>query len=869
MGGIIAYGWVQSLKNKTVSDFFLGNKNLPWVVAMLSIVATETSVLTFISIPGIAYRGNWFFLQLAIGYILGRVLVSVFFLPKYFTSGITSIYEILGEKYGKPIQKVASGIFLVTRVLADGIRFLATAVIVQVVTGWSLPFSVLIIGLVTVIYSSLGGIKTIVWIDSMQFLLYLAGGLITVLFILFNSEEPFGSIVNQLSETGKLSIFNLSGNILEDPYFFISAIIGGIFLSFSSHGVDYMMVQRVLTTKDLRSGQKAMIGSGVFVLLQFAIFLFAGSLIHHFFGGVELEKDREFSTFIVQYLPVGLRGLLLAGILSAAMSTLSSSINSLASSTIIDWFGGNSNLRFSKLVSLFWAFVLISIALVFDESDSAIVIIGLQIASFTYGGLLGLFLLTKFKKKFHIISLISGLLSSLLIVFYLKHIGLAWTWFIMVSAFINVVVCNIVDFFVQHKNGKMFLLPVTLFSLWVFYMLVSIEQNKILEQDSKLLKTILNQVDKKYADIINDPDKYKFQVMYTKINRDKNNQPEFISHSFGVAPDKYFYPASTVKLQVAALSLERLNQTTSIDKDTFLKIKSGFGSLEGATVDSTAKYGLPTIGHYLHKLFVVSDNDAFNRLYEYLGSDHINSRMWELGFPKTRIRHRLSLSLTERENQYANAIQFYKDSGIIFEQPSREMRLDLDSPFEDFLLGDSHNVMGEKVEEPMDFSKKNFMSIPDQHKFLIQLIFPTENNSENQLSLSDSDRKFILNKMSILPRHSTHPKYNSKFTDGYCKFFMFGDSKATIPDHIKIFNKVGLAYGFVLDNAYIIDQKHGVEFFLTAVVYGNRNGVLNDNIYDYDNLTIPFLAAVGNVIYKYEIEREKKYAPDLSYFQQL
>ena len=153
--------------------------------------------------------------------------------------------------------------------------------------------------------------------------------------------------------------------------------------------------------------------------------------------------------------------------------------------------------------------------------------------------------------------------------------------------------------------------------------------------------------------------------MYTKINRDKNNHPEFISHSFGVKPEKYFYPASTIKLQVAALALEKLNQTPSIDKDTYLKIKAGFGSLEGVTVDNTAKKGLPTIGHYLHKLFVVSDNDAFNRLYEYLGPDHINSRMWELGFPKTRIRHRLSLSLTEEENQYANAIQFYNDSGII------------------------------------------------------------------------------------------------------------------------------------------------------------------------------------------------------------
>ena len=836
---------------------------------MLSIVATETSVLTFISIPGIAYRGNWFFLQLAIGYILGRLLVSIFFLPKYFTSGITSIYEIIGEKYGALIQKVASGIFLLTRVLADGIRFLATAVIVQVVTGWSLPFSVLIIGIVTVIYTSLGGIRTIVWIDSMQFLLYLAGGLISILFILSNSEDSFSTILDTLSNQGKLNIFNLSGNIFEDPYFFISAIIGGMFLSFSSHGVDYMMVQRVLTTKDLSSGRKAMIGSGIFVLVQFTIFLFAGSLIHLFLGGVELEKDREFSTFIVQYLPVGLRGLLLAGILSAAMSTLSSSINSLASSTIIDWFGGKSNLRFSRLVSLFWAFVLIGIALVFDESDSAIVIIGLQIASFTYGGLLGLFLLTKFRKKFHAISLVSGLLSSLLIVFYLKYIGLAWTWFIMVSAFINVLVCNIVDLFINHRKGKILLIPVTLVALWIFNVLLGTKQNKIPEHDSKVLKTILNQVNKKYIDIINNPEKYKFQLMYTKIDRDKNNQPEFTSHSFGIAPEKYFYPASTIKLQIAALSLEKLNQTPSIDKDTYLKIEAGFGSLQGVAVDTTAKSGLPTIGHYLHKLFVVSDNDAFNRLYEYLGSDYINSRMWELGFPNTRIRHRLSFSLTERENQFANAIQFYNDSGIIYDEPAREMGLDLDSPFEDFFLGDSHYVMGEKVEGPMDFSKKNFMSIPDQHKFLIQLIFPTENNFKNKLSLSESDRKYILSKMSMLPRQSTYPDYNSKFTDGYCKFFMFGDTKAKIPDHIKIFNKVGLAYGFVLDNAYIIDLKHNIEFFLTAVVYGNENRVLNDNIYDYDTQTIPFLAELGNAIYLYEKGREKKYTADLSYFGRL
>ena len=438
--GLMGFGWWQSRLNKTTSDYFLGGKNIPWVVAMFSIVATETSVLTFISIPGIAYRGNWLFLQLAIGYILGRILVSLFLLPQYFKLGVTSIYEVLGKKFGPEIQKVASAVFLITRILADGIRYLATAVIVQVVTGWSLPVAVLVIGIVTLVYSLLGGIRTIVWIDSFQFVLYLAGGLISIFYILVNMEPSVGDAFSQLSEAGKLQILNFSGDFIHDPYLFISAVIGGMFLSFSSHGADYMMVQRVLGTKDLESGRKAMIGSGLFVFLQFGIFLLAGSLIYIYIGGVELVKDREFSTFIIDHLPIGVKGLLLAGILSAAMSTLSSSINSLASSTITDWLKGEADLRKSRIVSGVWATVLIGIALIFDEGDSAIVIMGLQIASFTYGGLLGLFLLSKLDYSFAQISLIIGLISSCLVVFFLKQIGLAWTWFIFLSVTTNIVV---------------------------------------------------------------------------------------------------------------------------------------------------------------------------------------------------------------------------------------------------------------------------------------------------------------------------------------------------------------------------------------------------------------------------------------------
>ena len=454
LGGFAFYGIWQSKFNKSSDDYFLGGRNLPWPVAMFSIVATETSVLTFISVPGLAYRGDWAFLQLSIGYIIGRIMVSIFLLPQYFKYGVSSIYEILGNKFGIEIQKTASGVFLITRVLADGVRFLATAVIVQLVTGWSLPVSVIIIGLVTLIYTLSGGIRTIVWIDSLQFILYLTGGILSIFFILNYLDQSFLSSIKYLYESSKLSIFDFYGNPLINPYFFISAILGGILLSFSSHGVDYMMVQRVLGTKDLSSAKKAMVGSGFFVAIQFIIFLFAGSLIFILFNGSELEQDREFTTFIINYLPLGVKGLLLAGVLSAAMSTLSSSINSLSSSVINDWMGGNKTIKESQFISLLWGMVLILIALLFDESDSAIVIVGLQIASFTYGGLLGLFLLSRLDRKFNKYSLLLGLVSSFLIVFYLKLIGLSWTWFILVSVVTNIVIANFAQVFIEHYSRK-------------------------------------------------------------------------------------------------------------------------------------------------------------------------------------------------------------------------------------------------------------------------------------------------------------------------------------------------------------------------------------------------------------------------------
>ncbi len=444
----------QGRLNKTTDDYFLAGRSQHWIMVMFSIVATETSVLTFVSIPGLAYRGDWFFLQLAMGFIIGRILVSIFLLPAYFETEVVSIYEVLGKKFGTGIQKLSSGIFLITRILADGIRFLATAVIVQVLTGWSLPTAVILIGIVTLIYTVFGGIRTVVWMDSFQFILYLSGALIVILHIFSSTTAVPGDFLADLLHEGKLSVFRFGNDILTNPWLFWSAFIGGIFLSFASHGADYMMVQRTLTCANLKSARKAMIGSGFFVFLQFSLFLLAGSLIYISLGGIPLDKDREFAYYIIHELPVGLKGLLLAGVLSAAMSTLSSSINSLASSTLKDWFKKGANLQTARKVSVFWAGVLILIAMVIDESDKAIVELGLQIASYTYGGLLSLFIISKIKKEFHSISLIVGLLSSLLAVYFAQQNDLAWTWFILLAIIVNVAVVYWVQFILFRRHGE-------------------------------------------------------------------------------------------------------------------------------------------------------------------------------------------------------------------------------------------------------------------------------------------------------------------------------------------------------------------------------------------------------------------------------
>ena len=436
--GISFYGIFQSTKNKSLQDFFLAGKNVSWPTAMFSIVATETSVLTFISVPGIAYRGDWTFLQLALGYIFGRILVSLFLIPLFFKYGITSIYEILAKEFNVFVQRLASITFLFTRVLADGVRFAAIAIIIQSITSWSITLSILIVGFVTLIYTVSGGLKAIIHIDAFRFIIYLVSAVICIASLLMFIDMPIASVFSSLNSLNKTTILDFSGNIFTKPFMFFSAFIGGTMLSFASHGADYMMVQRILATKDISSAKKAMIGSGIFVFIQFSLFLLIGSLIYIATDCMLIEKDREISYVILNILPIGLKGIVIAGILSAAMSTLSSSINSLSSSLVKDWFPNLKSLKVSRGISLFWTVILIGAALIFQSSNEALVIVGLKIASFTYGSLLSFFILSKFKQKFETIFVVIGYVSGIITVFYFIQYEISWTFYIIGSVISNI-----------------------------------------------------------------------------------------------------------------------------------------------------------------------------------------------------------------------------------------------------------------------------------------------------------------------------------------------------------------------------------------------------------------------------------------------
>lgn len=362
-------------------------------------------------------------------------------------------------------------------------------------------------------------------------------------------------------------------------------------------------------------------------------------------------------------------------------------------------------------------------------------------------------------------------------------------------------------------------------------------------------------------------DDYEIQILYTQVNRDSNNKPSFQTYSFRVDDSTYFYPASTVKFPAAVLALEKLRSLNieGLDAHTVMLTDSAYEGQSIAWEDSSSESGLPSVAQYVKKILLVSDNDAYNRLYEFIGQGPLNQSLWERGHSQTRLLHRLSIAMTAEQNRHTNPIRFVDGDQILYEQPLVYNAEAIATPNE-IKRGKGYMRGGELQKEPMDFTSKNFFPLKNQQDILMSAIFPNDVNGQN-FNLADEDYQLLYKYMSQLPRESRWPSYDSTYYDSYVKFFMFGDKKEKMPDHIRIFNKVGFAYGTLTDNAYIVDFENGIEFFLAATVFVNENQIFNDNVYEYDELGIPFLAEVGRAIYEYERERPKAHLPDLSRFR--
>lgn len=369
--------------------------------------------------------------------------------------------------------------------------------------------------------------------------------------------------------------------------------------------------------------------------------------------------------------------------------------------------------------------------------------------------------------------------------------------------------------------------------------------------------------------VLANPATYRIQILYTQIDRDKDNNPRLTSYSYRLNSSEYFYPASTVKLPIALLALEELNslRIKGLNRETVMLTDSAFDGQTLVRADSTSPNNLPSIGHYIKKIFLVSDNDGFNRLYEFLGQDKINQSLKSKGYFGTRIIHRLSLKASAQKNAATNPVRFLQNDQVLYYKPL-EIGSNSYRQTGKIELGIGEIIDSKLVKEPKDFAGKNQIFLKDLHETLIRVILPQLFKVDHRFRLTEDDRSILYQYLSQYPWESEFPNYDQEiYYDSYVKFLLFGDSKEPIPPNIRIFNKVGGAYGFLIDNAYIVDFTSRIEFFLSSVVYVNQNQIFNDDHYEYDEIGYPFLAELGKAIYQYELVRQRDHLPDLSEFQ--
>jgi len=470
LAGITLFGLRFRKKQRSMRDYFLADRNIPWWAIALSIVAAETSTLTIISIPGLAYDSNLTFLQVVIGYLVGRVIISVLLLPHYFRGDLYTAYQLIERRFGPRLRTVTAGLFLLTRAAAEGVRVYAVSIVVAIALGTGQVASIAIITALTLIYTFEGGLAAVIWTDVIQTIIYVGGTLVGLFTILHLVPGGWPAIAGVARNLHKFQILDLPVMPqwpfldLMKPYTLWAGIIGGAFLTTASHGTDQLIVQRLLAARNERQSVLALLSSGVAILFQFALFLVVGVMLFAFYrtpSSTFGRADRIFPTFIVSRMPHGISGLLIASILAAAMSNLSAALNSLSSSSMFDFYfrfrpqiAESARLRLSRLATAFWAVVLFALAIVALHNAGRVVEVGLQIASVAYGALLGVFLLGVLTKRANQNGALVGMLCGFGVELYLwLGTRVPWTWWVAIGTTATFAVGYILSLFVAAHDS--------------------------------------------------------------------------------------------------------------------------------------------------------------------------------------------------------------------------------------------------------------------------------------------------------------------------------------------------------------------------------------------------------------------------------
>lgn len=404
----------------------------------------------------------------------------------------------------------------------------------------------------------------------------------------------------------------------------------------------------------------------------------------------------------------------------------------------------------------------------------------------------------------------------------------------------------------------------TIFLCFTFFAAITQEKT-----DPWLQKLLSGKASPLLQKILNNPDSFQYQIIYTEINRDKKNRPHFTHHYLHVDRNRYFNPASTVKLPTALVALEKLNRikAAGIDKNTPMFTDSSFGAQTVVLKDTSSETGYPSIANYIKKIFLVSDNEAYNRLYEFNGQQALNEKLWQKGYKDVRITRRF-VTMNEEQNRLTNAIRFMKDGKLLYQQLPGYSNVAFDFS-KQLLTGNAHyNRYDSLIHSPMDFTRHNKLPLEDLRQLLQSVLFPESVPVKQRFNLTDDDRSFLFQYMSEYPSESRYPNYDTtEYFDSYTKFFLYKSNKQKPPPFIRIFNKPGWSYGFLTDSEYIADFKNNIEFMLSAVIYVNRDGILNDDKYEYRETGYPFFKEVGEIMYEYDKGRKRKYQPDLTNFK--